>query len=243
MIKNIENIGYNIYGNSLGEIWISLVEAILKNGEISYDEKRKRKALVNVRIKSESQETNDKIINKYADQEKLNAMIDFTMSKDIIEDIDVVKSFQKGAKSYHQRIVEGRMIEFVIKRLSKIPESKKAIIVFPTYEDYAKIFDDQYINDYLPCIVSIQFRLVEDKEGYILNTNFYARSIDAYQKSHGNFISIAKLSSHIAEELTKILNKKVKTGFLDGMIADAHIYEETFKNAEKTVKSYHSEEI
>ncbi len=238
MIKKIKDFGYNIYGKSIGEIWISLVEAILKYGEISYDEKRKRKALINVRIKSKTQEINDKIIEKYADKEKTKAMIDFTFSKEIIEDIDSVKSFQNSAKSYYHRIKEGRMIEFVIKRLSLIPESKKAVIVFPTYEDYTKIFQDHYVNDYLPCIVTIQFRLVKDKQEYILNTNFYARSIDGFQKAHGNLISIAMLSNVIAEELGKKLNKKITLGFLDGMIADAHIYEDTIKQAEDTLKNY-----
>jgi len=238
MIKKVKNFGYGIYGKTIGETWISLVEAVLKHGEISYDEKRKRRALLNVRIKSETQKINDEIIDKYAEKEKIEAMIDFTFSKYIIEDIDVIKSFQNGAKSYHHRIKEGRMVEFVIKRLSIIPESKKAVIVFPTYEDYAKIFQDQYVNDYLPCIVAIQFRLIQTKEGYTLNTNFYARSIDAYQKSHGNFLSITKLSNIIAEELSKKLNKKIKVGFLDGMIADAHIYEETFEEAKKTLSSF-----
>jgi thymidylate synthase len=240
MITKLKDFGYNVYGKTLGEAWISLVEAILDNGEICYDEKRKRKALMNIRIKSESQGINDDIINKYAEKEKLQAMIDFTFSKDIIEDIDTVKSFQNGAKSYHQRIKEGRMLEFVVKRLTKIPESKKAVIVFPTYEDFSKIFVDQYINDYLPCIVSIQFRLVENKEGYALNTNFYARSIDAYQKAHGNLISIAKLSGIVADELGNSLKRKVTPGSLDGMIADAHIYNETFDLAEKTIKMYKS---
>lgn len=238
MIKKIKDFGYNIYGETIGKVWISLVEAILKHGEISYDEKRKRKALINIRVKSKTQKTEDEIIEKYAEKEKTKAMIDFTFSKDIIEDIDSIKSFQNGAKSYHHRIKEGRMVEFVIKRLSIIPESKKAVIVFPTYEDYAKIFQDQYINDYLPCIVAIQFRLIESKEGYTLNTNFYARSIDSFQKAHGNFISIARLSNMIAEELSKKLNKKIKIGFLDGMIADAHIYEETIKQAETILKNY-----
>ena len=172
MIKKIKDFGYNIHGESIWEAWISLVEAIIKHGETSYDEKRKRRALINIRIKSESQKVDDRIIEKYAEKEKTKAMIDFTFSKDIIEDIDVVKSFQNGAKSYYNRIKEGRMVEFVVKRLSLIPESKKAVIVFPTYEDYAKIFQDHYINDYLPCIVAIQFRLVMNKNGYILNTNF-----------------------------------------------------------------------
>lgn len=239
MITKDSNFGFNIYGKSIGEMWISLVEAILKNGEVSYDEKRKRLALMNVRVKSKIQNQEDKIIDSFAENEKTKAMIDFTFSKKVIEDIDVVKSFQKGAKSYYRRIKEGRMVEFVIKRLSMIPESKKAVIVFPTYEDYSKIFKDHYINDYLPCIVAIQFRLIKNGNKFTLNTTFYARSIDAFQKSHGNFLSIAKLSQHLAEGIGKKLKKKVVLGFLDGLIADAHIYDESISLAKKSVSDYH----
>ncbi len=237
-ILNVNDFGYNILGRTVGETWISLVESILKHGEVSYDEKRGRLALMNIRVKSKTQEIEDEIINTHAEKEKCNAMIDFMFSKEIIEDIDIIKSFHRGAKSYYQRMKEGKMLEFVVKRLSAIPESKKAAIIFPTYEDYAKILKDQYINDYLPCIVAIQFRLIRDGKGYILNTNFYSRSIDAYQKAHGNLLSIAKLSNIVANEVSRNINKKVSVGFLDGFIADAHIYKETFDSARKAVDDY-----
>jgi thymidylate synthase len=242
MIKNFQKFGYNIYGNSIGEMWFGLLEAVLTKGGKSFDEKRERLALMNVRVKSESQNIDDELITKYVDQKKTQAMIDFVFSNEIIEDIDVVKSFQRSAKSYCQRIKAGRMVEFVIKRLSVIPESKKAVIVFPTYEDYAKIFDDQYINDYLPCLVAIQFRLVKNKKTFILNTTFYARSIDVFQKAQGNFLSIAKLSSYIASEITKNLGVEIKIGFLDGIIADAHIYKETLNEAKKTLKRFKNDQ-
>src|SRR3989344_6027760 len=185
MIKKDIQFGYNIYGKTIGEMWISLIEAILKKGEVSYDEKRKRIALMNVRVKSESQNIKDKIIDKYAENEKT-----------------------------------------------------KAMIVFPTYEDYSKIFEDHYINDYLPCIICIQFRLINKNGGFVLNTTFYARSIDAFQKSHGNFLSIAKLSEYVASEIETNLKKKIKVGFLDGIIADAHIYEQYLELAKESLKEY-----
>ena len=75
MIKKDIQFGYNIYGKTIGEMWISLIEAILKKGEVSYDEKRKRIALMNVRVKSESQNIKDKIIDKYAENEKFLRII------------------------------------------------------------------------------------------------------------------------------------------------------------------------
>lgn len=239
MIIKDPQFGYQICSKSIGETWLNLVEAIILNGEKSFDEGRERLALMNIRIKSETQNISDQLINKYAKKEQMQAMIDFTFLKEVIEDIDKVKSFQHGAKSYYQRIKEGRMVEFVVKRLSIIPESKKAVIVFPIYEDYAKIFNDHYVNDYLPCIVAIHFRLVKTKNNYVLNTNFYARSIDAFQKSHGNLLSIARLSQLIASDIEKNIKLKIKVGFLDGIIADAHIYKESFLDAQTAVKAYY----
>ncbi|EFD14181.1 predicted protein, partial [Mycobacterium tuberculosis T46] len=88
-------------------------------------------------------------------------------------------------KATHRRIKEGRMIEFVIERLSLIPESKKAVVVFPTYEDYAAVMRN-HRDDYLPCLVSIQFRLLPDGKDYVFHTTFYSRSMAAWQKGHGN---------------------------------------------------------
>ncbi len=48
---------------------------------------------------------------------------------DTMEDIDVVKSFVVAQKSYHRRIKEGRMIEFVIEPTELHLESKKAVVV------------------------------------------------------------------------------------------------------------------
>lgn len=242
MIKNIFGFGCSIYAETIGEMWLDLVSAVLSLGEESFDEKRKRIALMNVRVKTMFQKADDKIIYTYIGKEKIKKMIDFTFSKKIIKDTDIIKSFKRGAKSYYQRIKEGRMLEFVIKRLSAIPESKKAVIVFPTYEDYAKIFEDQYVNDYLPCIVAVQFRLIPNKIGFLLNTTFYARSMDIYQKGHGNFVSIVILSEIVAREVGVKLNKKIKLGFLDGIIADAHIYGETISDAKQIIKRFKNDQ-
>ncbi|MCL5795837.1 MAG: hypothetical protein M1338_05800 [Patescibacteria group bacterium] len=119
MITNDPQFGYQIYGKSIGETWLNLVEAILFNGESSFDEGRERLAIMNVRIKSETQNISDQLIAKYAENEKTKAMIDFTFSKEIIEDIDVIKSFQQGAKSYHQRISTQTILHGRLKDISK----------------------------------------------------------------------------------------------------------------------------
>jgi len=156
-----------------------------------------------------------------------------------MHDFDVVPSFSPGSKSYYARIKDWNMIDFVVKRLSQIPESKKAIMSFIREKDYIQVLDTPK-DDYLPCITTIQFRLIkmDSKRGYHMNTIFNARSIDAYQKSGGNFAAMAVLSKEIAKKLEKNLKMPIWLGALDGIIADAHIYNETIKEAEKIISLY-----
>jgi thymidylate synthase len=130
------------------------------------------------------------------------------------------------------------MIDFVVKRLTEIPESKKAVMVFPTYEDYAKVLNSPY-NDYLPCIVSLQFRLRQDASGgYRLNTIFNMRSQDIFQKNASDLYVFSLLSQEVATRLATALGVPVRLGFIDGLITDAHVYQNTYDGALATVSSY-----
>jgi thymidylate synthase len=234
----MKNIGTSITEKTLGEVWLKLVENILKYGKVSYDEGRKRLALENIRVSSITNNYQDKILEKYANKRNIKEMVDLFFYKDKMYDIDIIPSFNPGPKSYAWRLKKGKLVEFVIKRLSLIPESKKAVIVFPIWEDYKQVLKNPR-NDYLPCIVCIQFRLHKNKKYYLLNTTFYARSIDAFQKAPGNLVSISMLSHKVSEELSKKLKSKIKIGFLDGLIADAHIYQECINEAKELIKVVH----
>jgi len=228
--NNGNGFGPQIFAPTIGTMWAELVKEILSSGETCFDEGRERMAVSNVRVKSAAQNYPDPLIDEHCNEDQLKAMLDLVFEKDEMLDIDVVQSFSPGAKSYCHRIKEGRMVEFVIERLSLIPESKKAVIVFPTYEDYAAVMQD-HNDDYLPCLVSIQFRLLPMNGGYTMHTTFYSRSMDAWQKGHGNFLSIAMLSDQIREEISRRIDKPIDLGPLDGLICDAHIYNEKYEEA------------
>jgi len=165
-------------------------------------------------------------------------MLELTFDREDMFDVDIIPSFSpRENKSYYHRIKEGRMIEFVVARLSEIPESKKAVIVFPTWSDYAAVLESPD-DDYLPCIVSIQFRMQPTKQGWVLDTIFNARSMDAFQKSYANLWVIAKLSDIVAKKISKNRGEKISLGCLDGVITDAHIYRETFDSAKDTVTKW-----
>ncbi len=239
MYIKIEPFGLLIYGEVLGSTWLSLVEVILKNGNITSDEGRNRLCLQNIRVRSNSQIYPDQLLSRYGDKENIDAIIDLTFNKEIMHDFDIVPSFSDGSQSYYARIKEWKMLDFVVDRLAEIPESKKAIMSFVRKEDYERTLERPK-DDYLPCITTIQFRLIkiDNQNGYHLNTIFNARSIDAYQKAGGNFAAIALLSEEVAKRLETKLNTKIWIGSLDGMITDAHIYQETIEDAKKIINSY-----
>ncbi|MBU1043895.1 MAG: hypothetical protein KJ915_05800 [Candidatus Omnitrophica bacterium] len=240
MYINDNNFGVQINANSIGEAWVSMVEAIINEGSASYDEERKRTALQNLRLKVNQQNSSDPIFEQFANKENLNHMKNLMFNKAEMFDFDVVPSFSKGAKSYYQRITEGKMFDFVIKRLSYIPESKKAVMVFPTYEDYKQVLENQK-DDYLPCLVAFQTRLLKMSDDYYIQNNiFFMRSWDAFQKAPGNLLTMVMLSEKISRGLSLALGKEVKLGSLDGLITDAHIYEETIEDAKNLLKTTHT---
>ena len=179
--------GCNIAGESAGSLWIDLVKAVTEHGDVTFDEGRKRLSVQNVRLHSEKTNETDDFIDKYANKKNIQEILKLTFEEPVMHDIDVNPSFGDGAKSYYQRLLDTRAIEFVVNRLSLIPESKKAVVVFPNKDDYEAVLNNPW-NDYLPCIVAVQFRMVPNGGSgrYKLNTVFFARSIDAYQKSIGN---------------------------------------------------------
>lgn len=239
MYVRLEPFGYNIYGETIGGVWLSLVEAIIKNGVLTEDEGRKRLSLQNIRIKSATQSFPDTLIEKYGNKKNIDEIIELTFTKDIMHDFDVVPSFSPGSKSYYARIKDWEMLDFVVARLAEIPESKKAIMSFVRQEDYQRVLDRPK-DDYLPCIITIQFRLIKmnGDKGYHMNTLFNARSIDAYQKAGGNFAAISLLSKEVVERLKEKLKINVWVGPLDGFITDAHIYQETIDGAREVIQSY-----
>ncbi|MBN1168550.1 hypothetical protein JXA63_01530 [Candidatus Woesebacteria bacterium] len=237
MYKLIKPFGYHIEANSIGEAWLDIVDAIISNGDKTFDEGRERLCLQNVRIHIDSPQLPDKLLGKYANKKNIDDIVYLTFKGEKMYDFDVKPSFSPGAKSYYARLKEGQMVEFVVERLAKIPESKKAVISFIHWNDYKSVLANPY-DDYLPCIVSIQFRLIPMNGGYQMTVVFNSRSIDAYQKSNGNMTAIVMLANDICTKLTKRLGKEVTLKTVDGLITDAHIYIECYEDAQNLVTSF-----
>lgn len=240
MITKVENVGYSVYGETLGELWLDMVETILKNGQFELDENRGRFAVRNLRFAAGIANPDDKLIEKYGDKAKIDAMKAVVFDSDTMKDFDITPSFRNGAKSYKKRLEEGKMMEFVIERLAKIPESKKAVMVFPTYEDYIAVLNSPW-NDYLPCITALQFRVNQRLGKNYLDLTLFMRSWDGFQKGAGDLTVVSMLGNKVQEALEKKLSMKIETGRLDGLVTDVHIYENTYEAAQSVHFAYKNE--
>lgn len=236
VIISDQNFGYSVYGESVGESWISALQCVVERGETTFDEGRKRLSLQNFRLKAEFYSSDDAVIHQHGNSENIDKILELTFSQPKMTDIDVNPSFDPGAKSYYARLQEGRLLEFAAQRLSTIPESKKAAIVFPTYDDYLSVLEHPW-NDYLPCIVSVQFRMIPagGRGRYSINSIFFARSLDIFQKGLGNIIAIAKMADIVAESIRARTGREITLGFIEGFITDIHVYEESISQAEATL--------
>ena len=240
MITKVENVGYSVYGETLGELWLDMVETILKNGQFELDENRGRFAVRNLRFTAGVANPDDELIKKYGDKAKIDAMKAVVFGSDTMKDFDITPSFRNGAKSYKKRLEEGKMMEFVIERLAKIPESKKAVMVFPTYEDYIAVLNIPW-NDYLPCITALQFRVNQRLGKNYLELTLFMRSWDGFQKGAGDLTVVSMLGSKVRKALEKKLSIKIETGRLDGLVTDVHIYENTYEAAQSVHFAYKNE--
>lgn len=238
-IERIEDVGYVVHGNTIGQTWLGMVETVLKNGKFELDENRGRFAVRNLRFSSSTTDTDDDLIRRFGDESKVDAMKRVVFESDEMVDFDITPSFRNGAKSYKKRLEEGKIIDFVVNRLSKIPESKKAVMVFPTYEDYEAVTNSPW-NDYLPCIVALQFRVSQDdkKELPCLNLTLFMRSWDTFQKGAGDLTVLCMLADIVRKKLEERLDTEIRPGRLDGLVTDVHIYENTYQQAQDVMFKY-----
>src|SRR3989338_2425289 len=170
---------------TIGEGWLEILNYIITKGSDYHDEGRPIKEIIGIRLRVKSPNSNDEIINlkgkKSTIKEFRNA---FLGNKIWLKDVDIKENFkEKEAISYSVRIqnFEGfNQYQNVINRISKIPETKRALISTPMPHRDWKL-------DYLPCIDAIHCLLRKNK----MNMFVYCRGLDFGQKAYANFVCLA----------------------------------------------------
>ncbi|MBI5144361.1 MAG: hypothetical protein HZA30_04765 [Candidatus Omnitrophica bacterium] len=143
----------------------------------------------------------------------------------------------KWTYTYHQRLFDYEIgkkrinqIDYVIKKLAKVPYSRRAQAI-----TWNPKIDPE--TDDPPCLQRLWCRLVEtDDKKYTLNMNTHWRSRDAYKASFMNIYALTDLQKYIAQEASKTLNCDCLVGRYVDISDSFHIYGSYFEEFEKFLK-------
>ena len=189
---------------TLGEAWLEIAAAILKDGVVGSWEGVPIVEVFRATLEVHSPKVDDPIIAQHGDPERLAWMhANFTDPSRVAELGD--------ADSYATRLYDyahvGRdQISWVVDRLAANPWARDA-----TVTTFQPLTDASYI----PCVSLLDFWLVEGK----LQLAVYAHSIDFGAKGYANLVELAALQTRVAGDLG------VGVGTLTMTVKSAHIYQ------------------
>jgi thymidylate synthase len=188
----------------LGEAWLAVAARILTAGESERYDGLPILELANVTLVIAAPASDDALIARYGDPERLRWMRANFASHDRVDALG-------GARSYASRLFDyagsGRdQVAWVIDRLRSDPASRSATIT--TFEPLTD-------TTYIPCVSLLDFWV---RDGAV-ELAVYAHSIDFGAKGYGNLVELALLQERVAEALGR------PVGALRFMIKSAHVYD------------------
>jgi thymidylate synthase len=189
---------------TLGEAWMAIAAAILKDGVVGRWEGVPIVEVFRAMLDVRSPRVDDPIIARHGDPERLAWMhANFNDHSQVAELGD--------ADSYATRLYDyahaGRdQIRWVTDRLATNPWTRDATIT---------TFQPLTDGSYVPCVSLLDFWLVKGQ----LQLAVYAHSIDFGTKGYANLVELAALQTRVAGEL------EVEVGTLTMTVKSAHIYE------------------
>jgi thymidylate synthase len=193
-----------IEGSTLGEAWMAIAAAILRDGVAGSWEGVPIVEVLRATLDIHSPLVDDPIIARHGDAERLAWMhANFNDPSRVAELGD--------ADSYATRLYDyahaGRdQVRWVIDRLAANPRARDAAIT---------TFQPLTDTGYVPCISLLDFWLDNDE----LQLGVYAHAIDFGTKGYANLVELAAVQTRVASELG------VGVGTLTMTVKSAHIYE------------------
>lgn len=120
--------------------------------------------------------------------------------------------------AYHSHRKISNQIEYMAKKLSESPHSRRAqAITWQPWEDL-----DCYDP---PCLQSLWARMIPDDSGvYWLNANVRFRSNDAYKAAFMNMFALVNLVDHLRDRIQELSGLEVKFGRYVHMADSYHLY-------------------
>ena len=203
-----------IEATTLGEAWIEIASAILKQGVNGDWEGLPIVEVFRATLEVGSPAVDDPIIAQYGDPERLAWMRSNFADRSHVAELG-------GSDSYATRLYDyehtGRdQVQWVIDRIAANPSTRDATIT--TFQPLSD-------NTYIPCISLLDFWLLQGS----VQLEVYAHGIDFGTKGYANLVELAALQAHVAGELGVVV------GTLTMTVKSAHIYETELETMRRIV--------
>jgi thymidylate synthase len=189
---------------TIGEAWLAVAEAILRDGRPSrYDDLAIRE-LDRVTLTVRAPSPTDALVEQLGDPARLAWMHANFTDHSLVPELG-------DARSYASRLFDygaaGRdQIEWLVERLNTDPTSRSATIT---------TFEPLLDTTYIPCVSLLDFWMRDGKLDQIV----YAHSIDFGAKGYANLVQLAELQRHVATRLGR------PAGRLTFVVKSAHVYD------------------
>jgi hypothetical protein len=212
-----ETLATRIEATTLGEAWMELAAAILKDGVAGSWEGLPIVEVFRATLEVRAPAVDDPIIAGHGDPDRLKWMHANFTDRSSVAALDDSDSYATRLYDYAHT---GRdQVRWVIDRIAANPSTRDATIT---------TFQPLTDSSYVPCVSLLDFWLFEGA----LQLDVYAHSIDFGTKGYANLVELAALQAAVVSELG------VATGALTMNVKSAHIYEtelETMRHIVATV--------
>jgi thymidylate synthase len=189
---------------TLGEAWIAVAAAILKDGVAGSWEGLPIVEVFRASLDVTSPDVDDPIIARHGDSERLAWMHANFTDHSRVEELGDSDSY--ATRLYDYAHAGHDQIRWVIDRLTANRSARDAAIT---------TFQPLTDTSYIPCVSLLDFWLQQGS----LQLAVYAHGIDFGTKGYGNLIELAALQARVAGDLG------VGVGTLTMTVKSAHIYE------------------
>ncbi|MDL0088686.1 thymidylate synthase [Campylobacter gastrosuis] len=200
----------DIVVKTIGECWLRSISKVMQNGKQNFDEDVEIMELLGLSVKILSPKLQDDIVDKFGDKDIVSHTLDKFKKGVIMPN----RPFTYADQIYNKNGID--QFEYLIKRLEKKKESKSATI---------SLLSEGVMDANLPCLNIIDIKIRDEK----LNLQFFFRSQNILGRQYANLLALAKFQADLAKRVC------IKTGFIAGYIASAHIYEYDYEYAKSII--------
>jgi len=248
---------FSIDTKSVGESWVSLIEAIYEHGTEFYDDDELIIELDDILIKMElasiaiEEDTidysTDPILEKYADKYVADQYLKKIQTTEIIEELRSSYGKRIFAQEYPDHPNGFDQFKWLLYHIANKPETKSATISLLQANEQGVYLDDKgnKIGTRIPCLDIIDCKLRDGK----LNTKVFFRSQNAYN-AYANYLAVFWLAHKLARELQKEFVRQeyeekklrfgscVELGSLHVYVSNGHFYEKDRSKVEQLLSEY-----